>query len=127
MPTSTSSASGPSAQFRSERPPFCHAVGTEQTAGARKARQGAGPPGGFLRGCPQVRLRQAGRPLSSDRSDRLFATLSELSGRPVPEKHVKERGRLVDSYVDAHKYVFGKRAVRSVQIGATAFLPRCRN
>jgi len=59
-------------------------------------------------------------------SDRFFATLSELSGRPTPERHAKERGRLVDSYVDAHKYVFGRRAIvfgeEDLVVGLTAFL-----
>ncbi len=59
-------------------------------------------------------------------SDRFFAALSELSGRPIPEKHARERGRLVDSYVDAHKYVFGRRAVvfgeEDLVVGLTAFL-----
>jgi nitrogenase molybdenum-iron protein NifN len=29
----------------------------------------------------------------------------------MPGKYQKERGRLVDAYVDAHKYVFGKKAL----------------
>jgi nitrogenase molybdenum-iron protein NifN len=67
-----------------------------------------------------------GWPVGVLESDRFFAALSELSGRPVPEKHAQERGRLVDSYVDAHKYVFGRRAVvygeEDLVVGLTAFL-----
>jgi nitrogenase molybdenum-iron protein NifN len=74
-------------------------------------------------GVPRRRL---GWPVGVLESDRFFATLSELSGRPIPEKHVQERGRLVDSYVDAHKYVFGRRAVvygeEDLVVGLTAFL-----
>jgi len=44
-------------------------------------------------------------------SDQLFAALSELTGSPVPEKWTKIRGRLVDAYIDGHKYCFGKKAV----------------
>jgi nitrogenase molybdenum-iron protein NifN len=70
--------------------------------------------------------RGLGWPVGVLESDRLFAALSEASGRPVPEKHVKERGRLVDSYVDAHKYVFGKRAVvfgeEDLVVGLASFL-----
>lgn len=44
-------------------------------------------------------------------SDELLESLSRLSGRSVPAEYQEERGRLVDSYVDAHKYVFDKRAV----------------
>jgi len=50
-------------------------------------------------------------PIGIEASDRLMETLKKLSGSEIPEKHRKERGRLVDSYVDAHKYVFGKKAL----------------
>jgi len=50
-------------------------------------------------------------PIGIEASDRLMETLKKLSGNEIPEKHRKERGRLVDSYVDAHKYVFGKKAL----------------
>jgi nitrogenase molybdenum-iron protein NifN len=67
-----------------------------------------------------------GWPVGVLESDRFFGALSELSGRPMPEKHAQERGRLVDSYVDAHKYVFGRRAVvygeEDLVVGLTAFL-----
>ncbi|MBV8312944.1 MAG: hypothetical protein JO344_21375, partial [Planctomycetaceae bacterium] len=33
------------------------------------------------------------------------------SGRPVPAKHAAERGRLVDAYIDAHKYLAHTRAL----------------
>ena len=65
-------------------------------------------------------------PLGVTQTDRLFEVLEELSGRPVPAAHVEERGRLVDSYVDAHKYVFGKRAVvygeQDLVVGIAALL-----
>jgi nitrogenase molybdenum-iron protein NifN len=73
-----------------------------------------------------VERRSLGSPIGALETDRLFAVLSELSGRPVPEKHAAERGRLVDSYVDAHKYVFGRRAVvygeEDLVVGVTSFL-----
>lgn len=50
-------------------------------------------------------------PLGVVATDRFCEVLAQLSGRPLPASQVAERGRLVDSYVDAHKYVFGKRAV----------------
>ncbi len=50
-------------------------------------------------------------PIGIEASDKFMETLRELSGNEIPEKHRKERGRLVDSYVDAHKYVFGKKAL----------------
>lgn len=50
-------------------------------------------------------------PIGVTQTDRLFDLLEQLSGRPTPARHAEERGRLVDSYVDAHKYVFGKKAL----------------
>jgi nitrogenase molybdenum-iron protein NifN len=50
-------------------------------------------------------------PMGVVQTDELFKILETLSGRPTPEEHRNERGRLVDAYVDAHKYVFGKRAI----------------
>ena len=42
--------------------------------------------------------------------DRLVATLSALSGRPVPERLRRWRSRLLDAMVDSH-YQFGKKKV----------------
>ena len=73
-----------------------------------------------------VARRKLGWPVGVLESDRFFAALSELSGRPTPPKHAQERGRMVDSYVDAHKYVFGRRAVvygeEELVVGLTSFL-----
>lgn len=58
-----------------------------------------------------VKNYQMGMPIGIKSSDSFFNILSEISQKSVPEKHRKERGRLIDAYVDAHKYVFGKRAM----------------
>ena len=50
-------------------------------------------------------------PIGATQTDRLVDLLSQLAGRSLPARHGAERGRLIDSYVDAHKYVFAKRAV----------------
>jgi nitrogenase molybdenum-cofactor synthesis protein NifE len=42
--------------------------------------------------------------------DRLTATLSSLSGRPVPAEHRRWRSRLADAMVDCH-YQFGRKKV----------------
>lgn len=54
-----------------------------------------------------------GIPIGIRETDRFLAVLSRLSpaGTKVPSKYERERGRLVDAYIDGHKYVFGKRAV----------------
>jgi nitrogenase molybdenum-iron protein NifN len=73
-----------------------------------------------------VPLRRLGMPIGLRESDRFFAVLGELSGRPIPRLHALERGRLVDAYVDGHKVVFGKKAViygeEDLVVGLAAFL-----
>ncbi len=67
-----------------------------------------------------------GLPMGIRESDRFFHLLAELSGRPVPAVFRGERGRLVDAYVDGHKYLFGKRAIiygeEDLVVGLCAFL-----
>ncbi len=50
-------------------------------------------------------------PMGIRYSDLLFEAICSVTGTPLPEKYQQERGRLVDAMVDAHKYLFGKRAV----------------
>lgn len=73
-----------------------------------------------------VPLRSVGMPIGLRETDELFTILEDISGRPTPEKHFLERGRLVDSYIDGHKYVFGKKAViygdEDMVVGLTSFL-----
>ncbi|MBU1169098.1 MAG: nitrogenase [Proteobacteria bacterium] len=52
-----------------------------------------------------------GMPAGVRATDRLFDLLSELSGNLIPDRHARERERLLDSYVDGHKYLFGAKAV----------------
>ncbi|EFL51068.1 Nitrogenase [Solidesulfovibrio fructosivorans JJ]] len=58
-----------------------------------------------------VRNIRVGIPIGVRESDDFFAALEELTGTPLPEKYAAERGRLIDAYVDGHKYVSGKRAI----------------
>ena len=58
-----------------------------------------------------VRAVTCGLPIGIRENDAFFGTLSEVSEREVPDGYEKERNRLVDAYIDGHKYVFGKRAV----------------
>ncbi len=50
-------------------------------------------------------------PIGIEASDRFMECVSEIYGKEMPQKYVMERGRLIDAYVDAHKYLFGKRAI----------------
>ncbi len=65
-------------------------------------------------------------PIGVTQTDCFLDALSALSGRPIPAEYEDERGRLVDAYVDAHKYVFGKRAVvygeQDLVVGLSALL-----
>jgi len=73
-----------------------------------------------------VNLFQIGLPIGLRETDLFFSLLEMLSGQAIPEKHELERGRLLDAYVDGHKYVFGKKAVvygeEDLVVGLTAFL-----
>jgi nitrogenase molybdenum-iron protein NifN len=51
------------------------------------------------------------QPIGVLQTDRFYEAVTAITGRPAPAEHADERGRLIDAYVDAHKYVFGKRAV----------------
>jgi nitrogenase molybdenum-iron protein NifN len=59
----------------------------------------------------QVPLRRMGLPVGLKASDQFFQMLEDVSGQKTPQKYSGQRARLLDSYVDAHKYVFGKKAV----------------
>ena len=55
--------------------------------------------------------RPLGLPMGLRETDEFFKVLEDLAGRITPDKHAAERGRLIDAYVDGHKYIFDKRAV----------------
>jgi len=73
-----------------------------------------------------VKNHRLGLPIGLRESDRFYEALEALSGTPMPRRYELERGRLIDAYVDGHKYVFGKRAVvygeEDLVAGLCAFL-----
>lgn len=73
-----------------------------------------------------VPLARVGLPIGLRETDAFMAALEAATGTPMPRELELERGRLVDAYVDGHKYVFGKRAVvygeEDLVIGLTALL-----
>ncbi len=81
---------------------------------------------------PAVSLRNSWCRATFRLSDRAAGIRSPLfpprnrSAPRQPRKHQRERGRLVDSFIDGHKYVFEKRAVvygdEDLVIGLTSFL-----
>ncbi len=48
-------------------------------------------------------------PISVANTDRFVQNISRLSGMPIPHEIEIERGRLIDSMVDVHHYMFGKK------------------
>lgn len=82
--------------------------------------------GGLLNERFGVPLHRLGIPVGIRETDAFFTTMEQLTGTERPGKYAIERGRLVDSYVDAHKYLFGKRAVvygeEDLVIALTSFL-----
>lgn len=65
-------------------------------------------------------------PIGIEGTDRFVETLEKITGKKLTEKYSLQRGRLVDSYIDGHKYVFGKRAIvfgdEDMVLGITSFL-----
>jgi nitrogenase molybdenum-iron protein NifN len=82
--------------------------------------------GGLLNARFGVPLHSLGMPIGLRESDSFFEVLEGLSGREMPEKHALERGRLIDAYVDGHKYIFDKKAIvygeEDLVAGLTSFL-----
>ncbi|WP_246804655.1 nitrogenase component 1 [Desulfosarcina cetonica] len=67
-----------------------------------------------------------GLPIGIKETDLFFDRISAITGKPMPEKYVQERSRLIDAYADGHKYVFEARAVvygeEDLVIGMASFL-----
>ncbi|XHR29332.1 MAG: nitrogenase component 1 [Chthoniobacteraceae bacterium] len=82
--------------------------------------------GKFLSERFNVPNRQLGLPIGIHETDAFFEALAEITGEPMPVKHSRERGRLVDSLIDGHKYVFEKRAIvygeEDLVVGIASFL-----
>ena len=74
----------------------------------------------------QVENHRLHLPMGITATDDFLASLASTSGSAVPGKYTAERGRLVDSYVDGHKYISGKRAIvygeEDLVVGLAAFL-----
>jgi nitrogenase molybdenum-iron protein NifN len=68
---------------------------------------------------------RVGLPIGIRQTDKFCKVLENITGRPLPEKHEAERGRLIDCYVDGHKYTFGKEVIiygeEDFVVGMTAF------
>ncbi len=91
-----------------------------------RTQAGKASAGAWLEESCRVPHRVIGLPIGIRASDVFFDLLAEAARCAVPERHVRERGRLVDALVDGHKYVAGKRAVvygeEDLVIGLASFL-----
>ena len=58
-----------------------------------------------------IPLVSPGIPIGVKATDSFFSALEEITLKPVPEKYKRQRGRLIDAYVDGNKYVSKKKAV----------------
>ncbi|MBD3317937.1 MAG: nitrogenase, partial [Chitinivibrionales bacterium] len=108
-------------------PADIHRLGGVRAAielGAMPNYRGGG--GSVLRERFNVPVFEAGIPVGVKETDRFFSILERIAGRKTPEYYVKQRGRLIDSYVDGHKYVFGRRvaviADEDLLVGLVSFL-----
>lgn len=59
----------------------------------------------------KVANNKIGIPIGIRETDIFFNLLSEHSQKPIPLKYIKQRGRLVDLYIDGHKYVSKRKVV----------------
>ncbi len=59
----------------------------------------------------QVPLHRLGLPIGIRANDAFSEALEAATGQEMPRRVSLERGRLIDSYVDAHKYLADKKAV----------------
>lgn len=66
--------------------------------------------GKYLNTEKKIPLSSCGIPIGIKENDIFFNQLSNISGFELPDKYNKERSRLIDSYFDGHKVVFGKKA-----------------
>jgi len=66
-------------------------------------------PGEVLSERHGVPLTRLGLPIGVTATDALVAALAAAAGVPIPDALTAERGRLVDAYVDGHKYLAGQR------------------
>ncbi len=73
-----------------------------------KTRSSAGK---YLENIFGVTCHSLGLPIGVRETDEFMKALETISGNPTPDRYVSQRERLIDSFVDGHKYVSGIRAV----------------
>jgi len=67
--------------------------------------------GQWLQDTKGVPLYYAKFPVGIENTDVFLKLLSDITGCTIPDVLHEERGRLIDAYIDGHKYVNGRRSV----------------
>ena len=67
--------------------------------------------GAYLKHTFGIPLESPGIPIGVKATDAFFSALERITLKVIPEKYKRQRGRLIDAYVDGNKYVAKKRAV----------------
>ncbi|MGD1097967.1 MAG: nitrogenase component 1 [Bryobacteraceae bacterium] len=103
------------------------ALGSAQTSiEFGRVLEGSNTAGTVLQNGFSVPRHLLGLPIGIRESDAFFDALTKIAGCETPLKYQRERGRLVDSLIDGHKYIFEKRAIvfgeEDLIIGLTSFL-----
>lgn len=85
---------------------------TIELGGTTLVKNGDIPTGGkILKEKFNIPLYKLDFPIGVKATEKFFAVLEKITGKLTPEKYIKQKGRLIDAYVDGHKYVFGKKAI----------------
>ncbi len=78
---------------------------------SRSVQNGLISAGSYLKNTFDIPFESLGIPIGVKATDLFFSLLERLTSNVIPEKYKRQRGRLIDSYVDGNKYVSKKRAI----------------
>ncbi len=80
------------------------AAGARATVEISKLADKAVSPGEYLNDTYKVPLYRCSIPIGLQNNDEFLRILSEVTGREIPDRFAKERGRMLDAMIDSHKY-----------------------
>jgi len=78
---------------------------------SRLKQKGEKTAGAYLENHFNIPCTSVGIPIGVKATDLFFSLLERITLKVIPEKYKRQRGRLIDAYVDGNKYVSQKRAV----------------
>ncbi len=77
----------------------------------KRIESGVASAGSYLEKAFDIPCESLGIPIGVKATDLFFSLLERITLKVIPQKYKRQRGRLIDSYVDGNKYVSKKRAV----------------